>query len=457
MGGKLSSRLSKFTGGRGSSLPGVVARRIYAKTLSELSKQVKKGTIMVTGTNGKTTTNNMLAKVLQADGQRVVFNEEGANLITGVTACFVRNATLSGVIDYDYAALEVDEASFPKVVKEVKPDMVVVNNFFRDQLDRYGELDKTVSLVRDALKQLDDVILVLNADDPLVAQLGPTTGHKAIYYGISQQQDVGRAAVQTREARFCPFCGGELDYNYYHYSQLGDYNCPRCNFARVTPEVEATDVEITLGGLTAQVCHQGSCSAITLHTAGFYNLYNALAAFAVGKLLAISVPTIQKGLEMYTPAIGRMERFRYHDKPALLNLVKNPTGFNEGLATLLSLPGSKDVFIALNDNAADGRDISWLWDVDFEILTEQLDYLQTFTCAGTRAEEMALRLKYAGVPVDKITVVRELESAITATLGGQADTAYLFSTYTALWPAQSILNRLAEKEETHAVGLSSVS
>jgi UDP-N-acetylmuramyl tripeptide synthase len=457
MGGKLSSKLSKITGGRGSSLPGVVARRIYAKTLSDLAKQVKKGIIMVTGTNGKTTTNNMLAKVLQADGHRVVFNEEGANLITGVTACFVRNATLSGVIDFDYAALEVDEASFPKVVKEVKPDIVVVNNFFRDQLDRYGELDKTVNLVRDALKELDDVTLVLNADDPLVAQLGKSTGHKAIYFGVSEQQAVNRAVAQTREARYCPFCGNELTYSYYHYSQLGDYNCQQCNFSRIIPEVEATNVGVTIGGMTTEVCHQGGCSAITLHTSGFYNLYNALAAFAVGNLLTIGVPTIQQGLEMYTPAIGRMERFRYRDKLALLNLVKNPTGFNEGLATLLSLPGSKDVFMALNDNAADGRDISWLWDVDFEILTEHLGLIETFTCAGIRAEEMALRLKYAGVPVEKITVIRELESAISNTLNGRADTAYLFSTYTALWPAQGILNRLAEKEEAHAVGLSSVS
>ncbi|MBO8138631.1 MAG: DUF1727 domain-containing protein [Desulfotomaculum sp.] len=457
IGGKISSLMSKLAGGRGSSLPGVVARRIYSRSLKKLASQIKSGVIMVTGTNGKTTTNNMIAKVLEAGGRRVIYNEEGANLITGITACFVRFSNITGSLDYDYASLEVDEASFPKVVKEVKPDIVVVTNFFRDQLDRYGELDKTVQVVKSALESLNDVTLILNADDPLAAQLGLLTGHKAVYYGIDRQEGTERAVAQTRESRFCPRCGTELHYSYYHYSQLGGYRCPSCHFKRPKPDVEGTDVSTVNGGYSTRVCFSEGCSSINLQTAGFYNLYNALAAFAVGRLLGLDNETVQAGLERYTPAIGRMERFRYRDKPCLLNLVKNPTGYNEGLATLLSIPGSKDVFMALNDNAADGRDISWIWDVDFEILARHLDELQSFTCSGTRAEEMALRLKYAGVPTSRITVIGDLESAITVSLQGEAETAYLFATYTALWPSQSILCRLAEKEEQHAVGMSSVS
>nr|WP_204616239.1 Mur ligase family protein [Desulforadius tongensis] len=449
--------ISKLAGGRGSSLPGVVARRIYPHTLRRLSAQGNRGIIMVTGTNGKTTTNNMIAGILQAGGHRVIYNQEGANLITGVTACFIRFSTLTGRVNFDYASLEVDEASFPKVVKEVRPEIVVVTNFFRDQLDRYGELDKTVQVVKQALKELKDVTLVLNADDPLVAQLGQATGHNAVYYGLAKQEGMERTVAQTRESRFCPRCGEELQYNYYHYSQLGDYSCTRCGFKRPRPDVEGTGVSTTIDGLRARVCCAGDCYTIAVQTAGFYNLYNALAAFAVGRLLNIELATIQSGLERYKPAIGRMERFRYRGKPVFLNLVKNPTGYNEGLATLLSLPGSKDVFLALNDNAADGRDISWLWDVDFEILTRHLEDLQSFTCSGTRAEEMALRLKYAGVPTGKITVIPSLENAITAALQGEARTAYLFATYTALWPSQNILCRLAEKEEHHAVGMPSVS
>lgn len=455
--GKLSAFLSKFTGGRGSSLPGAVARRIYRHTLRDLAAQMNQGIIMVTGTNGKTTTNNMIAKVLTANGFTVNYNEEGANLITGVTASFIRSASLLGNLHFDYASLEVDEASFPKVVREVKPQIVVVTNFFRDQLDRYGELDKTVNVVCDTLKELADVTLILNADDPLVAQLAASTGHRAVYYGISHQDSIKTAVAQTREARFCPRCGSELQYNYYHYSQLGDYCCPRCHFKRPTPDVEVTNVSVINGGYHAEVCHSGGCSTITLHTAGFYNLYNALAAFAVGKHLGISETTVQQGLRKYTPAIGRMERFRYQSKAVFLNLVKNPTGYNEGLATMLSFSGSKNVLMALNDNAADGRDISWLWDVDFEILTSHVDELSSIICSGLRAEEMALRLKYAGIPTDKISVINKLEDAIPHVLAGEAEMAYLFTTYTALWPAQSILCRLAEKEEAHAESLSSVS
>ncbi len=455
--GKIAAFLSKITGGRGSSLPGLVARRIYPHTLRDLSAQAKKGIIMVTGTNGKTTTNNMIAKVLQAAGYKVNYNEEGANLINGVTASFVRAANFLGRLDFDYASLEVDEATFPKVVREVQPQMVVVTNFFRDQLDRFGELDKTVNVVKDTLKNLNNVTLVLNADDPLVAQLGWVTGHSAIYYGVSRQNGNKVAVAQTRDARFCPCCGSELAYNYYHYSQLGDYSCPQCGFKRPKAQVELADAAVLNGGYRAEVSHDAGCSVMTLHTAGFYNLYNALAAFAVGRHLSISDADILKGIEMYRPAVGRMERFRYQQKAIFLNLVKNPTGYSEGLATLLALPGSKDILMALNDNAADGRDISWLWDVDFEVLTSHLDELQTFTCSGTRADEMALRLKYAGVPVEKIAVNYNLEEAVHTVLNRGGETAYLFTTYTALWPVQKLLCSLAEKEDAHAQSVSSVS
>lgn len=455
--GKLASLLSKIVGGRGSSLPGVIARRIYPHTLRDLANQVNKGVIMVTGTNGKTTTNNMIANIMKVEGHRIIFNEEGANLITGVTTSFIRSASITGTVNIDYALLEVDEASFPKVVREVKPQVVVVTNFFRDQLDRYGELDKTVGVVADALRELKDVTLVLNADDPLVAQLANNTGHRAVYYGVGFQQDIKRTVVQVRESRFCPFCGGELRYDYYHYSQLGSYKCNNCEFHRPQCSIEADRVVLMDGGISAEVCYNGGCSTLSLNIAGYYNLYNALAAMTVGRLMGTSLTTIEKGLRMYKPAIGRMERFRYQDKPVLLNLVKNPTGYNEGLATLLSLPGSKDVFMALNDNDADGRDISWLWDVDFEILVSHIEVIHNFVCSGIRAEEMALRLKYAGIHTDKIMVIGDLEQAISTTLQGNAETAYLFATYTALWPAQSILCRLAVKEDNYADSLPSVS
>ncbi|WP_031515439.1 Mur ligase family protein [Desulfofalx alkaliphila] len=459
IGGKLSSLLSRLAGGQGSSLPGLVARRIYPHTLRDLASQVKKGIIMVTGTNGKTTTNNMIAKVMQAGGHQVIINEEGANMITGVTACFIRSASCTGTIEYDYALLEVDEASFPKVVNEVKPQVVVVTNFFRDQLDRYGELDTTVGLVTDTLKKIKDVTLVLNADDPLVAQMGKSTGHNAIYFGIAKEQEDSGTGGQNKEARFCAFCNNILNYSYYHYSQLGDYSCENCGFRRPQAHVEAivSKLEAGAGALTTEICYENRCANISLYTTGFYNLYNALAAFTVGLVMQIEEHEIQRGLERYTPAVGRMERFRYMDKQVLLNLVKNPTGFNEGLVTMLSLPGKKNIFMAVNDNDADGRDVSWLWEVDFEMLISEIESINSFFCSGIRAEEMALRLKYADVPADKITVIKDLKQAISCSLQGEVENTYLFTTYTALWPTQKVLCSLADKEESDAHRMPSVS
>lgn len=454
---KTAALLSRLFGWKGSSLPGKVALKIYPGVLSDLAGKAHKGVIMVTGTNGKTTTNNMIASVFRAGGQTIVINQEGANLITGVTAAFIKYATPFGGMNYDYALLEVDEASLPKVIAEVKPMMVVVNNFFRDQLDRYGELDTTVRLVRDALKTVDGVHLVLNADDPLVAQLHTTTGHNATFYGMAPNQRVEVGARQTRESRFCPICGNELDYDSYQYSQLGYYKCNGCGFKRRQPDIEASGVEVLGAAISCRVNYQGGQQKITINTQGFYNFYNALAAFTVGCLNNIKAEHILKGLANYQPGIGRMETFIYQDKPVFLNLVKNPTGYNEGLLTLLSMQGRKNVFMAVNDNDADGRDISWLWDVDFELLGSEHDSIDIFICSGLRGEEMALRLKYAGVPQEKISVKRDLAYAVGETLGGSGQVVYLFATYTALWPVQKILLGLAEKEVSHAESVSSVS
>lgn len=457
MGGKASSKLSRFTGGGGSSLPGMVARRIYPKVLRYLARQVDKGVIMVIGTNGKTTTNNMIAQILQTDKQRVVHNQEGANLINGITACFVRHANIKGEIKFDYASLEVDEATFPKVVQEVNPRVVVVINFFPDQLDRYGQLENTVQMVKGALEKLEDVTLILNADDPLVAQLGPSTGHRTLYFGVAQQNSQSSGTGRSNEGCLCPRCGVALDYSFIHYSQLGGYQCSQCNFARPKPDIEVVNVTTSDSTLQMEVFDGSQYTTVNMRTTGFYNVYNALAAFALGKVLDVELNRIREGLELYSPALGRMEMFRYQDKSVVLNLVKNATGLNEGLTTILSREGTKDILIAINDHAADGRDVSWLWDVEFEALLSQLSELTNFICSGTRAEEVAVRLKYAGVLLEKITVANEPESAVTTVLQGEGDGAYLLCAYTALWPARAELCRLAEKEGEHAVGLSSVS
>lgn len=454
--GKVAASLARVCGWRGSSLPGVVALRLCPGVLPKLVSQVRTGVIIVTGTNGKTTTSNMIARMLAAAGFRVINNREGANLITGVTAAFVRAASLSGRIACDYAVLEVDEASFPRVVPQTNPEVVVVTNFFRDQLDRYGELDTTISFIRRTLAERPHVSLVLNADDPLVTQLA-RCARDVIFYGVAPRSTVVPRGSTSREARFCPFCGHPLEYTHYHYSQLGAYQCTGCGFARPRPHVEAAATAVAGQVMRSRVRWEDKVISVVLPTQGVYNLYNALAAFTAGMVLGIDPATAAASLSSYTPATGRLEGFLYHGKPVYLNLVKNPAGFNESLNLVLAGRGSRDVFIAINDNDADGHDISWLWDVDFEVLAGVKDIL-SFVCSGKRGEEMAVRLKYAGVPLRKITAVRNLRAAIDRTLNGRGEAAYFLATYTALWPVEKLLRRRVSRtalQDPHSSRVSS--
>lgn len=452
--GKAAYCIGRLIGGRGSSLPGVVALRIYPGTLRVLAGQVENGAVIVTGTNGKTTTNNMLARVLESSGNRLVVNREGANLMNGVTTAFLKESSLGGRLSRHWALLEADEAAFPYIADIVKPRVVIITNFFRDQLDRYGELDRTVSLIRTTLTKLSTARLVLNADDPLVAQLADT-GLPRVFYGVGAPTGGKEAGSVTREARFCPYCGKALSYRYYHYSQLGAYRCAGCGFVRPRAEVEALGVEMIDGFTRCRVRVEKKVLSVMLPTQGSYNVYNALAVFGAGLHLGIAPEVTAGSLTRYVPATGRLQEFIYKGRPVYLNLVKNPAGFNECLNLLCGTREPKDVLIALNDNSADGRDISWIWDVDFERLEERRDILR-FVCSGRRAAEMALRLKYAGVPVQRIAVYPGFAAGVRQVLEGNGSVIYLLATYTALWPVEKILRRYA-KESNIADRLPSLS
>lgn len=455
--GKLAGYLSRIIGYRGSSLPGVVALRLDPAVLLDFAAQAARGVVVVTGTNGKTTTTNMLACIMRAAGYRVVCNDEGANMRPGVTAAFIRAAGLNGIAPYDYAVLEVDEASFPRVAAEVAPQAVVVTNFFRDQLDRYGELEKTISLIRDTLCRMPDVHLILNADDPLVAQLN-RLDNPVSYYGLAAH---GREAlgVASREARFCPLCGAALVYSAYHYGQLGLWSCPGCGWVRPKPNVEAYNISQDGAGLTGMVHVKNRRSPLRLSTPGFYNAHNALAALTAASLLNVETACSLGALALYEPATGRLQRFTHRGRLVYLNLVKNPAGFNQSLTMLLRGKGvSRDLCLAINDNAADGRDISWLWDVDFEAL-ENAEGVLKLVCSGRRAAEMAVRLKYAGLPTERITIQPDLRTAVRETLRGEGMSVFFLTTYTALWPVEAELRRLLRPggEEDAAGGLDRMS
>lgn len=436
--GKIINWALKVAGKKGTTFPGKVALRIDPKMMEHLSASYTDGIIIVTGTNGKTTTANLLANILRVAGKGFAFNQAGANLVTGITGALIQSTRWTGSSLEKLALLEVDEATVPKLCEQVSPQLAIVTNFFRDQLDRYGELDTTVRMVREALPK--ETGLILNADDPLVAQFGANPAKadvRAIYYGIERTPESKSESQETREARFCPVCGTSLQYELFHYGQLGLFSCPNCGFHRPEPEVLAQNVRAEEGKLHFRV----GVTSCSIALQGYYNLYNALAAFTAARELGLNDTVIEKGLREFIPQAGRMERFGLSEGELTLTLVKNPTGFNQVIQTMLGVQSPIRILIGINDLAADGRDISWLWDVDFERLGSEEQRIQRVVCTGLRAEDMALRLKYAGVAEEKLMIEHEMERALDllqATRTGE-EAVFILPTYTLLFPLRELL------------------
>ncbi len=432
--GKIAGKVLKLLGKSSTTLPGFIAYRLDPDFIKHLAPIFTEGIIMVTGTNGKTTTANLLANILKTAGKKFAFNQAGANLVTGISGALLQSCNWLGKARVKLALLEVDEATVPKFCKEISPDIAVVTNFFRDQLDRYGELDTTIRLVKDALPE--KTLLILNADDPLVAYFGIQRS-RVQYYGVDRTSESQTESQETREAKFCPVCGQALNYEFFHYGQLGFYHCDNCSFKRPQPHVLVNQVRQEADGLKFII--NTDCYLTALQ--GYYNLYNSLAAITVARQLNISPGDIEAGLREFIPQAGRMERFNLIEGDLTLTLVKNPTGFNQVIRTILS--GGKNVrlLIAINDLAADGRDISWLWDVDFEYLGKSDNKVSQVVCSGLRAEEMALRLKYAGLNTEKLVIEHSLEKAVEILLNNRKneEAVFVLPTYTNLFPLRKLL------------------
>jgi lipid II isoglutaminyl synthase (glutamine-hydrolysing) len=439
--GKFITMGLQLSGKKGTTLPGKIAQVIDPKIMKHLGQSYTEGIVMVTGTNGKTTTANLLASILRVAGKSFAFNQAGANLVTGITGALIQNTHWNGSAYTKLALLEVDEATVPKFCEQVTPSLAIVTNFFRDQLDRYGELDTTVRMVRQSISL--DTVLVLNADDPLVAQFG-LAHSRTRFYGVVSTPDSRIQSDETREAKFCPICGIELEYSLFHYGQLGVYNCNGCGFHRPEPNILAQNVNSEEGLLNFRV----DISAFSTALQGYYNLYNALAALTAARQLGLDDSLIAKGLREFVPQAGRMERFSFAQGSVTLTLVKNPTGFNQVIQTMLSLDAPLRILIGINDLAADGRDISWLWDVNFERLGEKAELIQQVICTGLRAEDMALRIKYAGIPEVKLIIEHTMLSALNLLQqdrhGNEA--AFILPTYTLLFPLRELLEERKKNE-----------
>lgn len=435
---KLLTLAGRLAGKMSTSAPGGFALKVSPNVLRHLSAQLKGPVVMVCGTNGKTTTNNLLYSLFSSTGKRVVCNNIGANMLPGVAASFIAKTSVFGKLKADCAAIECDEASLRRVVPHVKPDIIIVTNLFRDQLDRYGEIDTTIALLNEAIDDLSDVQLILNGDDPLSAQLAKD--RKCIYYGVDENCSI--TMRETKEGRFCPKCSAELSYNYYHYSQLGDYYCPSCGFKRPQLDYSAKNVSLT-DGLSFDVHHNDSIIPLNLNYRGFYNIYNVLASLIAFIECGHSTDGINEVFDAYKPQIARMEPFIVGGKTVILNLAKNPAGFNQAISTLASDKRSKDVMIAINDGAGDGKDVSWLWDVDFEKLADA--NVKALTASGIRKYEMALRLKYAGF--EGFDTADNTKETLQKVISGSGEVCYVLVNYTAMFGTHDNLKLLSDKEE----------
>lgn len=405
----------------GTSFVGMLVLKICPDFLKYCSKYIKKRIITITGTNGKSTTSGLIAHILETAHQNVVHNLKGANMLTGVANVFA--LSIAPLKRYDYAVIESDEAYLTKLYDYMKSDYLVVTNLFRDQLDRYGELNTTAEFIKNAIDKNSDLKLILNADDPIVATFDRTK--YAVYYGFENVEydcSYEHKSNAPTEVFNC-MCGEELKYSKQFFAQQGHYYCPKCGYKRHECNYSA-DVKVYNDYSILTVRNRGISFEFKVNLAGLYNAYNALAAISLGFEAGMNQEEIQKSLDTYQAIFGRTEKRTINGNPAVIQLIKNPTGASEVLKTV---DLKSNIVIAINDNYADGRDISWLWDSDFEQLKNAEKLVIT---SGCRANDMATRLKYAGIPQEKIIVEPNIKKAIDkATTAGKTT---ILPSYTAL-------------------------
>ena len=441
---RAAGRLSRASRrGGGTSLPGKLLLRMEPRAIGMLAARLTRGSVVVSATNGKTTTAGMIAGVLSEHGLRSVHNRAGANMPGGVATALLEQSRED---DGDRIGLfEVDEAWLPQVVADLSPHTVLLGNLFRDQLDRYGELE----VLADAWSELvaareGEIAFVLNADDPLVADLGRDADGRprgrVTYFGLEDRTHALERIEHASDAKHCRRCGTAYRYSAAYLGHLGDYRCPNCGNARPRPQVSAREVELLgMSGSRFTLATDAGETRVSLRLPGLYNVYNATGAAACCLELGATLEDVRRGLESFAAAFGRAEQIAVGGRSLAILLVKNPAGANEVFRTLAAADGDGlDVWMVLNDRIADGRDVSWIWDADFETLAPRAARV---TCSGTRAEELALRLKYAGVDPARLAVVPGLEQGLDRALAADGDRpVYALPTYTALLELRDVLS-----------------
>jgi UDP-N-acetylmuramyl tripeptide synthase len=440
------SRLSRRGGG--TSLPGKLLLRLAPDAIGRLGSELPRGSVVVSATNGKTTTTGMIASVLARAGITTAHNRAGANMPGGVATALLERTRRRDGAGPELGLFEVDEAWVGTIVERLAPHTLVLGNLFRDQLDRYGELEK---LADDWARLVEGPtrpkVLVLNADDPLVADLGQTPNGKrlgALYFGVEDRSHALPELEHAFDAKHCRRCGHPYHYSAAYLGHLGVYSCPNCGHARPEPAVAATRIELEgMSGSRLTVATPEGELELSVPLPGLYNVYNALAAAACCISLGLTLGQVREGLGSFATAFGRAERIEIGSRPLAILLIKNPVGANEVFRTLATehergrADDGLDLFIALNDGIADGRDVSWIWDADFELLA---GHVGRVVCSGTRAAELALRLKYAGIPEQRLELVPALRAGLDRSIAANhGRPLYALPTYTALIELRELL------------------
>jgi UDP-N-acetylmuramyl tripeptide synthase len=435
--------------GGGTAVAGLVAQAIDPQLAGRLATQLGRGCAIVTGTNGKTTTARMLAAIAREAGLSTLANPSGSNLMRGVASALLQETNVFGRIrdrSERLGIFEVDEATLPEAVAGLAPRVIVFTNLFRDQLDRYGEVDTVARLWQRTVAGLsNDTTLVLNADDPAVASLAGETKASILTYGIDDTSVADEHLDHASDYRFCLSCGEELLYTVAFFGHVGHWRCPSCGRARPDPAVRATSIVLTPGHAKLAFLTPQSELRVELPLAGLYNVENALAAAAGALALDLPLDAIGVALGSFRAAFGRQERFQINGRDVLVLLGKNPTGLNQVLRTIAANEGGGlHLLLFLNDGIADGRDISWIWDADYELIAGRT---ASVVVSGTRAEELALRLKYGdcrALPDVIPDANTALEAALVAT--PPKGTLYIVPTYTAMLHVRELLAKRGHKQ-----------
>lgn len=425
----ISGTINTLNLGNATSLPGKIALKISPDIISSYTKQVNE-IITVTGTNGKTSTSGFLASILKSDERKIVHNQKGANMLTGVATALLEKSSLCSKIDADDFLFEMDEAYFAKATDYFSPNYILVTNLFRDQLDRYGELDATAAKIQKAIEKSTNPKVILNADDPGVANLNNPHG-ETIFFGFEEVNFDFEAqdSNSVQEIAYCK-CGEKYSYEKVFYAHQGHYYCQHCQNKRPTPQISST-ATISRDKSVLTVSFEGRQFEFYVSLAGLYNAYNALGAISTALVLGTDENIIQKGLDSYDTAFGRSEKLVIKDKNVLIQLIKNPVGATEVIKNIDPSEKENSLLVVINDNYADGRDVSWLWDANFELLKE---FQGKIIVSGIRASDMAVRLKYAGISPDKIEIIEDIRQAFSKSVEQTQKGALLniIPTYTAL-------------------------